>query len=314
MFYIGIDLGGTFIKGGIVNENHEVVLKKAKETRVSEGPAAVLSYMEALIRELIADNPLKEEACGGIGIGSPGTIDSTNGIVLYSNNFDWENVDMAGYLKEKFPYPIRISNDANCAALGELLADDEGEYKSAVLLTLGTGVGSGLVLGGKLYEGENPGAAELGHTVIRHNGRQCSCGRRGCLEAYASATALIKEGEKVARSFPASYLGKYYEEHGTLNGKVITDAVRNGDSAALDIYEEYLEYLGEGIVNIVNIFRPDVVYLGGGVCESFDLMEESLNSFVYKYSFGGKYAKVAKIQKAKHGNDAGIIGAAGLLL
>ncbi|MBE5895219.1 MAG: ROK family protein [Lachnospiraceae bacterium] len=309
---IGIDLGGTFIKGGIVNDANEIVVKKAVPTEVKKGPAGVIENMLGLVGALLDEMQGGAASLQGIGIGSPGTVDDHTGRVLYSNNFNWENVDLAGAFTQRFGCAVKVSNDANCAALGEMLSDKE-KSGSAVLLTLGTGVGSGIISGGKLYPGDNPGGAELGHMVIRSGGRLCSCGRRGCLESYASATALIESAREAAALYPDSELAILADKN-DLNGKTITDAVRKGDSGAITVFDAYLDALGEGIVNVINIFRPDVIYLGGGVCESFDLMEDKLNAFAEKYAFGGDKALVARIKKASGGNDAGIIGAAGLLL
>ncbi len=329
---VGIDLGGTYIKGGIVDEKNRIITHGATPTLTEREPEEIIKDMAALTERLAEEAGLAISDIAGIGIGSPGTIDSGSGSVLYSNNIKWENVPLAELLGcmltadgRRDALPVRVSNDANCAALGEMVCDTASGYRSAVLLTLGTGVGSGIILNGKLYEGEYPGGAELGHMVICHGGRQCSCGRKGCLEAYVSAAALVEDAKRAAEEAEDSILRMLANEdvhsaHSTeknfpesLNGRHVIEAVRRKDPAAMKVFERYLEYLGCGIVNIINIFRPEVIYLGGGICEGFDLMEKALREYAIKNCFGGEIAKVAQIKKATHGNDAGIIGAASLI-
>lgn len=329
---IGIDLGGTYIKGGIVDEENRIIARGATPTMAEREAEEIIRDMAALVKKLTEDAGITLHDIAGIGIGSPGTIDAGSGMVLYSNNIRWENVPLAELLGKMLAedadcgvIKVRVSNDANCAALGELACDTDSGIRSAVLLTLGTGVGSGIILNGKLYEGEQPGGAELGHMVICHGGRQCSCGRKGCLEAYVSASALVEDARQEAREAENSVLCMLANEelHAPqltkedplcgLNGKHVIEAVRQTDPAAVKVFRQYLEYLGCGIVNIINIFRPEVVYLGGGICEGFDLMEESLQKYVKENCFGGEIAAVSQIKKALYGNDAGIIGAAALI-
>lgn len=341
---VGLDLGGTYIKGGIVDEENRIIACGATPTMAEREPEEIIRDMASLVKKLTEEAGITLRDIAGIGIGSPGTIDAGSGVVLYSNNIRWENVPLAELLGKMLTedadcgvIKVRVSNDANCAALGELVCDTDSGIQSAVLLTLGTGVGSGIILKGKLYEGEQPGGAELGHMVICHGGRQCSCGRKGCLEAYVSASALVEDARQAARNTEKSLLcvlagaelsctpekiqqsamdgltEKNQDRLDGLNGKHVIEAVRQKDPAAVKVFEQYLEYLGCGITNIINIFRPEVIYLGGGICEGFDLMEETLQKYIRENCFGGEIAAVAQIKKAAHGNDAGIIGAAALI-
>lgn len=314
---VGIDLGGTYIKGGIVDEENRIIARGATPTMAEREAEEIIRDMSALVKKLTEEAGIPLRDIAGIGIGSPGTIDAGSGIVLYSNNIRWDNVPLAELLEKMLAedadgsvIKVRVSNDANCAALGELVCDMDTGVQSAVLLTLGTGVGSGIILNGKLYEGEQPGGAELGHMVICHGGRQCSCGRKGCLEAYVSASALVEDAKRAAQEAKDSSL---FELTDRLNGRNVIEAVRQKDPVAVKVFEQYLEYLGCGIVNIINIFRPEIIYLGGGICEGFDLMEDTLREYVKQNCFGGEIAMVAQIKKAAHGNDAGIIGAAALI-
>lgn len=341
---VGLDLGGTYIKGGIVDEANRIVARGATPTMAEREAEEIIRDMASLVKKLTEEAGITLRDIAGIGIGSPGTIDAGSGVVLYSNNIRWENVPLAELLGKMLTedadcgvIKVRVSNDANCAALGEMVCDTDSGIQSAVLLTLGTGVGSGIILNGKLYEGEQPGGAELGHMVICHGGRQCSCGRKGCLEAYVSASALVEDARQAARNTEKSLLcvlagaellcppekiqqsamdgltEKNQDRLDGLNGKHVIEAVRQKDPAAVKVFEQYLEYLGCGITNIINIFRPEVIYLGGGICEGFDLMEETLQKYIRENCFGGEIAAVAQIKKAAHGNDAGIIGAAALI-
>ena len=320
---VGLDLGGTYIKGGIVDEENRIIVHGATPTMTEREPEEIIRDMASLVKKLTEEAGITLRDIAGIGIGSPGTIDAGSGKVLYSNNIRWENVPLAELLGKMLAedtdcsvIKVRVSNDANCAALGELVCDTDSGVQSAVLLTLGTGVGSGIILNGKLYEGEQPGGAELGHMVICHGGRQCSCGRKGCLEAYVSASALVEDARQAARDTEESLLRVLAGEESDLrglNGKHVIEAVRKKDTVAVKVFEQYLEYLGCGITNIINIFRPEVIYLGGGICEGFELMEETLQKYVKQNCFGGEIAAVARIKKAAHGNDAGIIGAAALI-
>lgn len=329
---IGIDLGGTYIKCGVVDEENRILAHGSTPTGTERKPEEIITDMAALVEKVVKEAGLNFDCIAGIGIGSPGTIDAENGIVLYSNNIRWENVPLAELLSKRLKkdadcggFPVKVSNDANCAALGEMVCDTDSGIHSAVLMTLGTGVGSGIILSGKLYEGEHPGGAELGHMVICHGGRRCSCGRKGCLEAYVSTSALVNDVRQAALENGDSLLYQLAKEEpcemqsekedplGRLNGKHVIEAVRRKDPVAMKVFERYLDYLGCGIVNAVNIFRPDVVYLGGGICEGFDLMEETLREYVKKNCFGGEIAVTPQIKKAAQGNDAGIIGAAALI-
>ena len=310
MYRIGIDLGGTFIKGGIVKNKTDIVYKTKIETPKSHTPGDTCEAINELVTMLRNNLATGPDECELIGIGSPGSVDAGDGIVMYSNNFGWERpVKLAEAISIPQNLPVKISNDANCAALGECLANnlDKGTY---IVITLGTGVGSGIITDGRIYEGAHPGAIEMGHMMIRYGKRKCTCGMRGCFESYCSATGLIKTAFKNLKK--GSGLYNAYKENGSLDGKMITDLVRDGDNNAQKVFDRYLTDLGTGLTGICNVFRPDAVLLGGGVCESFDLMDDFLNDFVRNNIFGRENGFVPVIKKATTGNDAGIIGAANL--
>ena len=252
--------------------------------------------------------------CLGVGIGCPGTIDAISGRVIYSNNLAGRvDIPLAESIASALQLPVRISNDANCAALGECVAGAARGCRSAVLLTLGTGVGGGVVWDGKVFEG-GPGGMELGHTLLRTGGEPCTCGRKGCVEAYCSATALIRDAARAARSQPQSRLNQLCgSDLSRMNGKIPFDAAQAGDPAAQEVIADYLHHLGEAVTDMVNIFRPEIVLLSGGICAQGAVLTEPLNRYVQEHAFAGRWLKTPPVCIAGLGADAGLIGAACLL-
>lgn len=313
-FRIGIDLGGTAIKAGVIDGGNRVAGRAQMPTRAGEGWRQVAAHMAQAARQALADAGIQEADCTALGVGCPGIIDAKSGGVLYSNNLQWENVPLAQELARHFSLPVRVSNDANCAALGEVLAGAARGCKDAVLLTLGTGVGSGIILDGRVFEGGGPGGAEFGHSLLVLDGELCTCGRRGCLEAYASATALIREARAAAQAQPGSLLAQLCEgDLARMDGRIPFLAARQGDPAGKAVVARYIAYLGAGIVNAVNIFRPQVVLLSGGLSKEGAFLCDPLNAIVRRDSFGAARVPVPPVRPAMLGNDAGMIGAANLL-
>lgn len=309
---IGVDIGGMSIKFGLVDEEYRIVARKVIEThRNTRSAEEIIAHMAAAVKELLAENGLKPEDCEGLGIACPGTTDSVNGVVVYSNNIEWENIPILEMLKKDLDIPMALANDADAAALGEVLDGAAKGKNNAVLLTLGTGVGGGVVLNRKIFSGPLRGGCELGHTVIMRGGKQCTCGRKGCLETYASATALMEEAREAAAANPDSLMNELSGNNPeNLSGKVIFDAQKQGDAAASAVVENYEENLSIGIANFINVFRPEVFILGGGVSAQKEYLTDALQSKVDTMCFGGKLGEVPKIVTSNLGNDAGIIGAA----
>ncbi len=252
--------------------------------------------------------------CSALGIGSPGCIDSKNGVVVFAGNLHWEHIPILEELKKYINLPMGLSNDANCAALGEVVGGAAMEYENAVMITLGTGVGGGIVMNRKIFEGGHAGGTELGHITIISGGEYCTCGRHGCFEAYSSATALIRDTKRAAQKYPNSLLNTLCNGNlEEINGVTPFDAAKKGDAAGKEVVQNYIKYLGEGIVNMVNIFRPDVVLLSGGVCNQGAYLTDPLNEYIRKYCFAGERAFIPPIIRATLGNDAGIIGAASIV-
>lgn len=316
MYRIGIDLGGTNIKAGIVDEGQNILREKFVPTLAERQAREVIADMAELVRSILQEESLGFKDVSGIGIGCPGMIDAKNGEVPYSNNLCWEYVPLAALLKKYLntDCPVKVSNDANCAALGEAKAGAAKGVDNVVLLTLGTGVGGGVISEGRVFEGAHAGGAELGHTTLVMGGEACTCGRKGCVEAYASATALIRDARRETRANPDSLMYALCQgDLKQMNGKIPFDAMEKGDACARTVLERYFDYLAEAIANFVNLFRPDVVLLSGGICNQGKNLTEPLNKRLCRLCFGGERAFVPEIKCATLGNLAGIIGAANLI-
>ena len=264
-----------------------------------------------IVKEYIAANGL-ENKIAGIGLGSPGTLDIKNGVVNYANNLGWENLHVADIFHEILPYPVRLTNDANAASLGEAKFGAGKSYNNIIMLTLGTGVGGGIIINGKLYEGNEGKGAELGHSVVVVDGEQCTCGRKGCLETYASATALIRETKKAMRLNKRSLMWKICPDIDLVSGKIPFEAAKQGDKTAIDVLDNYIKYLGEGILNFCNIFRPNVIVMSGGIANAGDYLFDRVNKYIKDRNYGYKMTPEVKVVPAELGYDSGKIGAAAL--
>ena len=296
---IGIDIGGTDTKIGLVDVHNKLLDSVCIPTKAERPADEVIRTVAETALSILDKNGIAMEQCVGVGIGVPGTVDRKKGIVRYSNNIRWEDVPLVKEMSTYLPIPVEIANDADCAALGETIAGAGKECSDVVMITLGTGVGGGVVLDGEIYEGRGIGGSELGHMVIVENGEHCTCGRRGCLEAYASATALKREAKRASKK--------------ELIPSEIFALAKQGDPAMKEVVEIYIRRLGLGIVNIVNIFRPQLVLLGGGISGQGESLLVPLRRILREECFGGERGDVPEIEEAVLGNNAGIIGAAGLL-
>ena len=311
MIAIGIDIGGMSIKGAAVDSNGRVYEKFSMPFIKGEPGEETIRKLAETVKEYIAANGL-ENKIAGIGLGSPGTLDIKNGVVNYANNLGWENLHVADIFHEILPYPVRLTNDANAASLGEAKFGAGKSYDNIIMLTLGTGVGGGIIINGKLYEGNEGKGAELGHSVIVVDGEQCTCGRKGCLETYASATALIRETKKAMHANRRSLMWKICPDIDLVGGKVPFEAAKKGDKVAIDVLDNYIKYLGEGILNFCNIFRPNVVVLSGGIANAGDYLFDRVNKYIADRNYGYKMTPEVKVVPAELGYDSGKIGAAAL--
>ena len=311
-YYVGIDLGGTFIKGGIVDDLGNIIYQDKVPTESENGADRVALNIANLAKMLLEKTGLSADDVEGIGMGVPGMIDSKAGNVIYSNNLKWKDFRIGEKVRQLTGLRVKIANDANVAALGEAKFGAAKDYEDVVMLTLGTGVGSGIVAEGKLLEGNKSAGAELGHMVIVNGGEQCTCGRKGCLEAYASATALIRDTKRAMEAHKDS---KMWEIGGLdkVTGKTAFDYM-DSDPYAKEVVENYIGYLACGITDVANIFRPETVLLGGGVCAQGDTLVKPLQKLLDKDIFAGALGPQVPILVAELGNSAGLLGAAALLM
>lgn len=311
-YYVGIDLGGTFIKGGIVDDLGNIVIEDKTPTESELGADKVAENIADLAKSLMARLGLQADDMVGLGMGVPGMIDSKAGNVIYSNNLKWKDFRIGEKVKALTGLTVKIANDANVAALGEARFGAAKGQDDVVLFTLGTGVGGGIVADGSLLEGNKSAGAELGHMVIVAGGEQCTCGRKGCLEAYASATALIRDTKREMEAHKDSKMW----EIGSLDkvtGKTSFD-YKDVDPYAKEVVDNYIAHLACGITNAANIFRPQAVLLGGGVCAQGDNLIKPLQKLVDEEIFAGDLGPQVPVKIAELGNSAGILGAAALLL
>ncbi len=315
MYNIGIDLGGTNIAIGIVDENYKIILKDKVPTRSQRPTGEIIDDMANLCKSLLERLNLTFDNIGIAGIATPGSVDPKSGIVRYANNINMVNYPIAEELKKRIPLKkVLVENDANAAALAEAKAGAGKGLRDVIMITLGTGVGGGIVIDGKLYSGFNYSGAELGHTVIEFGGKPCTCGRRGCFEAYSSATGLINmTKEKLAVTKDTIMWDMVNGDINNVNGRTAFDASRKNDKAGKEVVEKYINYLACGLSNMINIFQPEVLCIGGGVCGEGDYLLNPLKELVKQNTYGYATQEINTTLKiAELGNDAGIIGAASL--
>ncbi|MBQ8882060.1 MAG: ROK family glucokinase [Clostridia bacterium] len=313
MYAFGVDLGGTGVKSGIVNERGEIVIKSTIKTDPSHDYRIIMHDIANQLKDLASRADIPMDQIKGVGIGSAGAINSRAGRVDYWSNLNWVEVPVVEELSKYIDLPIKITNDANAAALGETVFGSGKEYHDTIFITLGTGVGGGVIIENKLFEGNESKGTELGHMVIRSGGELCTCGRRGCLEAYASATALIRDTKIAMKKDKTSMMWQFvYGDLDKVDGRTSFECAKMGDYTAKKVVEQYLEYLGEGLCNFINIFRPQAIILGGGICAQGEFLTTPLKRFIRDFSYGGESPKV-ELLVASLGNDAGLIGGATLV-
>lgn len=307
MYSIGIDVGGTNIVAGLLDKDGVL---KGKAILPSDAHRTIDEIMNDLVNvceNLIEQQNVSKSAIDFIGICVPGIVDVTNNIFVYTGNLPFDNTDPKRYFEGKFDCPIYTGNDANAACYGEYIAGSAKNANTAVMITLGTGVGGGYVDNSKILSGSYNMGCELGHITLCIGGEQCTCGRKGCWEAYSSATALIREIKKSIENDPNGLLNKLAKENGKVTAKIAFDAEEQGDEEAIRLVEDYYMYLTEGIGNIINIFDPEVVIIGGGISAQGDKLIKRVNKNLHKVVFGGKVN--CDLVIATLGNDAGVVGA-----
>lgn len=311
MYRIGVDLGGTNIVAGIVDENCKIIAKADTPTNTPRSADAIFDDIAKVCFEALAKVGATMDDVVSVGVGTPGSVNKDNGNIEFANNLGFDNVPAKEMLEARLHKAVYLDNDANCAALGEAVAGCGNGVKDFVAVTLGTGVGSGIIVGGKLVVGKNFAAGEMGHHVIVFGGIPCNCGRRGCWEKYASATALISQTKEAMEADKDSAMWRLVGgDINKVSGRTAFDGERQGDATAKKVVEQYIAYVACGVANIVNTFQPEIVCVGGGIANE----GENLLARVRAIVEGDRYSKHAKVQtqilKAELGNNAGVIGAA----
>lgn len=310
-YYLGLDVGGTQLVAGVVDAHRRIVAKASLPAGAGRSIEEITADMARVSREAVAAADLTIGAMSSWGIGMPSYVNPQTGLLVHANCFGWKNVPIYDYLRKQLPLPIYIANDANCAAYGEVLAGAAANYSDALMLTLGTGVGGGIILNKKIFSGYDTMGAELGHTKLVYDGALCTCGQKGCLEAYCSATALIrimKEQLRAPRETLIRTLCEGDEER--IEARMLFDAARQKDEAALEILKEYTARLAAGLSTFVAIFRPEVIIVGGGLAGAGELLLEPLREALATCTFAADEIGVPPVVRAQLGNDAGLLGAA----
>lgn len=304
-YYAGIDLGGTNIAGAIIDENNKFICHKSVKTLSERGFDAIVNDIATLVSNMIIESGIADVE--SIGIGSPGAV--KDGSVLFSGNLKWRNAPLADMVQELTGKQTYLANDANCAALGEYIANKTD--KSVALITIGTGVGFGFIKDNKIFAGDTYGGAELGHQMFKFGGERCTCGKNGCIEAYASFSALLRDANRYVEKNKKSYLASIKKQAGILDGEMIFAAAIAGDIGAKDLTNQFIEYIALAITSIIDVLDPALVIIGGGICKSEHYFMPILKEYVAKNVFCTD-AGIAQIKVATLGNFAGILGAAKL--
>ena len=306
--YIGIDLGGTNIAAGIVREDGKIVVQSSVPTLSQRPTDEIVKDMVFLSKQLIKDAELELNDIETVGIGCPGTINFETGEVIYSNNIKMEHYMLAKEFQKYLNLPVKIDNDANCAAMGEYIVSGNN-VPIFMFITLGTGVGSGLILNGKVFRGFNGAASEAGHITLVSGGEPCTCGKRGCWETYASVTAPIRQTKVAMEKNPESLMHEIAKAEGKISGRTSFDAAKQGDKAAQAVVKQYAQYVADGIVSVENVLQPDIISVGGGISREGEYLLQPVCEYAAANGFN-KFMPKTKIVTAQSFNDAGIIGAA----
>lgn len=310
MYYLGVDLGGTNIACAVVTAEGHILGKASIPTALPDSPEAIAGRIAHCCTLAAETAGCTIASIGSVGIGTPGIANRDSGVVEYSCNLDFHNVPLAHMIEALLGKPVYLENDANAAALGEYAAGCGKGAHSLVAITLGTGVGGGVVLEGKLLTGFNFAGGEIGHFVMYHDGEPCGCGRRGCFETYCSATALIRQTRRAMEAHPESRLWQCAPALEQVDGRTAFDAMALGDDTAKAVVEQFQRYLADGLTSIVNIFQPEVLCVGGGICNQGEILLKPVREILDREDYARDCLRRTRLVRAKLGNDAGIIGAA----
>lgn len=311
MFRIGVDLGGTNIAVGVVDENLKIIGRGKVKTRCPRPAAEIFDDIALAVQMAVKDAGISMDDVVSVGVGTPGSVNKANGYIEFANNLDFNQVPAKEMLETRIGKTVYLDNDANCAALGEAVAGCGKGVGNFVAVTLGTGVGSGIIIGGKIVTGVNYAAGEMGHMVIKFDGVQCNCGRRGCWEQYASATALIAQTKDAMRKNQDSVMWQLVKDNiDMVNGRTAFDAMRMNDAAGKEVVDKYIMYIATGVINIINALQPEIICIGGGISHEGDFLLDPLNKLIQRERYSVYATTQTKIVAAELGNDAGIFGAA----
>ena len=311
MIYAGVDVGGMSIKCGLVTEKGEILIKDSFKTQKNITCEGMAKQTSEFLFALAKKAGVTPEEIAAVGMGIPGTVDASKGMIVYSNNIKLEHAPIVRDMKAYFSCPVFVDNDANAAALGEVVFGAAKGLSDVVLVTLGTGVGTGIVVNGKIITGKGGAGAEGGHVVIRMGGEPCTCGNRGCFEAYASASALLRQTARQVERHPDSLLASLWKEKGE-SGIVPFEAAKAGDKVGTKVVRDYVNYTACGLAGLVNIFRPDVVLIGGGISNQGDYFIKKVSRRLNGIVFGKGLNPRVKVKAAMLKNDAGLLGAVAL--
>lgn len=309
---IGVDIGGTNLVAGLVDAEFNIIDKVNTPTLGKRETEAIVADIVLLCESLMQKHNLTEKDIESIGLGVPGWYDPDAGVILECDNVNFRNTPIASMIQKKINVPVYLGNDADCAALGEAYGGATKDVAHSVMVTIGTGVGGGIIIDKKIYNGFNHGGAEVGHMVIDMNGLPCVCGRRGCWEQYASATALIAQTRAAAKANPDSLLFKSVDgDLEKINGKTAFDALAQGCPVATEVVDAFARYLAAGIVNLITIFQPEMIVLGGGVSKAGAPLLDRVQRILDAECYGDASSLPrTKFSIAQMGNDAGVLGAA----
>ena len=297
MYYIGIDLGGTNIAVGVCDESGNILYCTSAKTNAAQPFEGLVSDIANAVLLLLKAHSLTMSDIAAVGMGTPSCIDPKSGLLVNANNLGWRNVPLYDEMKKHFDVPVFIQNDAACAVLGEMKLGAAKGFENVLMVTLGTGVGGGIILYSRLWNGCDNMGAEIGHTKLVFGGRKCSCGQRGCLEQYASATALIRQYNEVSDEMVAS-------------AKEVFDRADSVEALAKKVVEQYISYLSAGLSTLIAVFRPQLILIGGGVSARGEKLLSPLREQLMQDTFSADLIGIPEIRAAALGNDAGIIGAA----
>lgn len=309
-YHMGIDIGGTDIKIGILDETNRIICRHSEPMRARLPFDEMMRLLADAAQGMMRQCGLAAADFPYAGVGIPAFVDARTENLVYANNTDWVNVPLKKTLQQRLEMPVLVENDANCALAAEVAAGAAQGVANVVMLTLGTGVGGGVLINHKLYSGADGMGTELGHMQLKYGGEMCTCGIRGCFEAYASVTGLIRQAKRAMRKHPDSMMHTMRAAQGKVNGKLIFDAAKTGDAAALQVVDNYIGYVAAGIGSLANIFRSELALIGGGLSNAGEFLlaplQERANAFVFAHELIGG----PRVAAATMGNDAGLVGAA----